>query len=699
MGGPPAAAASRKGLGAARSFGRLLCDLMTPAPTNAAPLVGSPAETPDAGLDVYRALRLPRAVEDKMLRLIRQGRISKWFSGYGQEAISVGCALALEDRDWLLPMHRNLGVWTTRGVPLRPLFCQMMGREGGFTEGRDRTFHFGLPERRIVGMISHLAAMLPVADGLGLAAQLRGEDAVALAFTGEGATREGDFHEALSLAAVWKLPVVFVVENNGYGLSTPTASAVPVEDIASAAVGYGMPGEVVDGNDIETVIAVTKQAVARARAGEGPSLLEMKTFRVRGHEEASGTKYVPDDLIGAWAAKDPVDQYRARLLAAGADEAELDRIDAEIETEIEAVAEWALTQPEVTGTAAAEHAAVFAPARPAPPPAAGGADQDGAERDDVRFIDALSEGLADAFDADPTTVLMGQDVAEYGGVFKVTAGFLDRFGADRIRNTPIIESGAIGCALGLALDGFRPVVEMQYADFITCGFNQIVNNLATTHYRWGAPVPVTIRAPFGGGIGAGPFHSQSPEAWFCHVPGLKVVVPGTPADAKGLIRAAVEDDNPVLVFEHKALYRSLRGPVPAGEHRVEIGRAHVARAGDALTVVTWGVGRGWALALSDEVDGVEVVDLRTLVPWDRETVLTSVRKTGRLLVLHEATRTGGFGAEVAAEVAEQAFGYLDAPPVRVGGADLPIPFSKALESEVYSARARLAEAARGLLAY
>ncbi len=672
---------------------------MSAPPTDAAPLA-VPAETPENALALYRALRLPRAVEDKMLRLIRQGRISKWFSGYGQEAIAVGCAWALEERDWLLPMHRNLGVWTTRGVPLRPLFCQMMGREGGFTNGRDRTFHFGLPDQRIVGMISHLAAMLPVADGLGLAAQLRGEDAVALAFTGEGATREGDFHEALSLAAVWSLPVVFVVENNGYGLSTPTADAVPVADIANAAAGYGMPGVVVDGNDMEAVIASTKQAVAHARTGEGPTLLEMKTFRVRGHEEASGTKYVPDELIASWTARDPVRQYRDRLLAGGVGEAELDAVDAQIEAEVEDVAEWALTQPEVTGTADAEHAAVFAPARPAPPPAAGGAPP---VRDDVRFIDALSDGLAAAFQADPTTVLMGQDVAEYGGVFKVTDGFLDRFGADRIRNTPIIESGALGCALGLALDGFRPVVEMQYADFITCGFNQIVNNLATTHYRWGAAVPVTVRAPFGGGIGAGPFHSQSPEAWFCHVPGLKVVVPGTPADAKGLIRSAVEDDNPVLVFEHKALYRSLRGPVPEGDWRVEIGRAAVARAGDALTVVTWGVGRQWALALADELAGegaeLEVVDLRTLVPWDRETVLASVGKTGRLLVLHEAARTGGFGAEVAAEVAEQAFGHLDAPPVRIGGADLPVPFSKALESEVYSAKSRLAQAARDLLAY
>ena len=673
-------------------------------PASADSILADPDSTGDA-IALYRALRLPRTVEDKMLRLIRQSRISKWFSGYGQEAIAVGCAWALEERDWLLPMHRNLGVWTTRGVPLRPLFCQMMGREGGFTNGRDRTFHFGLPERRIVGMISHLAAMLPVADGLGLAAQLRGEDGVALAFTGEGATREGDFHEALNLASVWKLPVIFVVENNGYGLSTPTSEAVPVADIADAAAGYGMAGEVVDGNDVQAVIASVQTAERRARGGQGPTLLEMKTFRVRGHKEASGTTYVPPELIESWQARDPIDRYRTVLEAQGIDPAALDAIDAELEAEIEDVAEWALTQPEVTGTADAEHAAVYAPTAPASV-ATGRTSETEAEpvkaEADVRFIDALSAGLGDALDADPTTVLMGQDVAEYGGVFKVTAGFLDRFGADRIRNTPIIESGALGCAFGLALDGFRPVVKMQYADFITCGFNQIVNNLATTRYRWGSPVPVTIRAPFGGGIGAGPFHSQSPEAWFCHVPGLKVVVPGTPGDAKGLIRSAIEDDNPVLVFEHKALYRSLRGPVPVGDHRVPLGVAEVARAGTDLTIVTWGVGRTWALALADDLapeHSVEVIDLRTLVPWDRDAVLASVERTGRLLVLHEAGRTGGFGAEIAAEIAEAAFAHLDAPPVRVGGADLPIPFSKALESEIYSATARLENSARRVLAY
>lgn len=663
--------------------------------------MAEPIAPPRTDVDLvalYRALVLPRLIEEKMLRLIRQGRLSKWFSGYGQEAIAVGCAWALEADDYLLPMHRNLGLWTTRGVPLRPLFCQLMGREGGYTRGRDRTFHFGLPEHRIVGMISHLAAMLPVACGLGLAARLREAPFVALSLVGEGATREGDFHEALSLAAVWKLPVVFVVENNGYGLSTPTAEALPVEHLADCAAGYGMPGERVDGNDALAVIAAVRRAAARGRAGEGPTLLEMKTFRMRGHEEASGTKYVPQHLFDAWSRRDPVARLSAHVLEQGAaTEAELEAIRHALAAEVEAAAEFALAQPEVTGTAEGELADVYAPAPPvtARPP-------DGPAHE-VRFIDAVSQGLDQAMAADARVVLMGQDIAEYGGVFKVTQGFVERYGRARVRNTPIIESGVLGAALGLALEGFKPVVEMQYADFISCGFNQIVNNLATTHYRWGAPVNVTVRAPFGGGIGAGPFHSQSMEAWFAHVPGLKVVVPGTPEDAKGLLLAAIDDPNPVLFFEHKGLYRSLKGLVPEAPYRVPLGEARVARAGSDATLVTYGVGVQWALR---EAEGwaargvsLEVVDLRTLVPWDRAAVTASVSRTGRLLVLHEAARTAGFGAEVAAELAEHAFHLLDAPPVRVTGLDMPIPFSKQLEGEVYSAAARLHDAVARLLAY
>lgn len=657
------------------------------------------ATTETETLALYRALLLPRAVEEKMLRLIRQNRISKWFSGYGQEAIAVGCTWALHERDYILPMHRNTGVWTTRGVPLRPLFCQLMGRSGGFTHGRDRTYHFGLPEKRIIGMISHMAAMLPVACGLALSAKLKGEDFVALAFAGEGGTREGDFHEALSLAAVWKLPVIFVVENNGYGLSTPAAEALPVEDVAAAAAGYGMPGHVVDGNDIQAVIKGVQAAAARSRAGEGPTLLEMKTFRMRGHEEASGTWYVPSERFQDWASRDPLARFEERLMTDGfARREDLEDIRDELTRLVDDAAEYALSQPEEESTSDRERAARwFQSGKAAPMISPSGA------RSEKRFIDAVSEGLAQSMEADGRVLIMGQDIADYGGVFKVTKGFVERFGKDRIRNTPIIESGVIGAALGLSLEGFVPVVEIQYADFITCGFNQIVNNLATTHYRWGAPVNVTIRAPYGGNIGAGPFHSQSVEAWFAHVPGLKVVIPATPEDAKGLLMASIREPNPVIFLEHKYLYRSIRAAVLDDPYEVELGTARMAREGGDATVVTWGLGVHWALEEAERVvrEGysLEVIDLRTLSPWDEPTVLRSVQKTGRLLVLHEAQRTGGFGGEVASQIAEAGFEWLDAPPVRIGAEDIPIPFSRQLESEIYSAGSRLRNTLDRLLTY
>ncbi len=650
----------------------------------------------DAGA-LCRSMLLPRLIEEKMLLLIRQGRIAKWFSGYGQEAVAVGCALALQPEDYILPLHRNLGVWTTRGIPLRSLCCQLMGKEGGFTKGRDRTFHFGIPEKRIIGMISHLAAMLPVACGLGLAAQLEGESFIALAFVGDGATREGDFHEALNLAAVWKLPVVFVVENNGYGLSTPVQEAVPVENIADAAAGYGMPGEIVDGNDVFAVIAAVSRVAHLARSGGGPALLEMKTFRVRGHEEASGTKYVPDALLEQWAGKDPVARLNRQLVEDGLlTQAAVDEAHRDLSKIVEDAVEFALSQPEVISTAEAEKADLFAPSFSAACLPEG-------SQSEKRFIDAVSDGLRQAMHEDERVVLMGQDIAEYGGVFKVTKGLLEQFGKARVRNTPIIESGILGAAMGLALEGFKPVVEMQYADFVSCGFNQIVNNLATTHYRWGASINVTIRAPFGGSVGAGPFHSQSMEAWFCHVPGLKVIVPATPQDAKGLLLAAIHDPNPVLFFEHKYLYRALKGNVTDDVFHVEIGQARLARSGSDLTIVTYGIGVLWALeeAVYQENQGVslEVIDLRTLIPWDRQAVLDSVARTNRLLILHEAPRTGGFGAEVAASITEEAFVWLDAPPVRVGSEDIPIPFSIGLEREVYSAKAKLREAITKVLSF
>ncbi|HET6950430.1 MAG TPA: dehydrogenase E1 component subunit alpha/beta [Acidimicrobiales bacterium] len=662
-------------------------------------------DAPDGDLlALYRALLVPRAVEHKMLTLLRRGQLGKWFSGMGQEAVSVGLVAALRPDDWVLPAHRNLAVFTGRGLDLGVLFRQLLGREGGFTGGRDRTFHVGIPEHHIVGMISHLGAMAPVACGLALAGRLRGEDRVAAVLVGDGATSEGDVHEAMNLAAVWKLGVVFVIENNQWGLSTPAADQYACADLVDRAPGYGMPGEIVDGNDVLAVRAAVSRAAGRARAGGGPTLLECKTFRMRGHEEASGNDYVPADQIAAWAARDPITRLEARLTARGLlSPGERDRLGAEVRAEVDGLMAEALAAPEPASTPGAELDRVYAPAAPLRRAATRpwtGAPAGGGE---LRYVDAVRDALATALAADDRIVLLGQDIAGYGGVFKATEGLVDTYGPERVRNTPIIESGAIGAALGLALDGFRPVVEMQFGDFVTCGFNQLVNNVATTRYRWGAPVPLVVRLPVGGGLGAGPFHSQNVESWFCHVAGLKVVAPATPADAKGLLLAALDDGNPVLVLEHKRLYRRARGPVPAGHHTEPLGRARVVRPGRHATVVTYGAGVEWALAAAEVVAGedgkdVEVVDLRSLRPWDRETVLDSVRRTSRALVAHEAPLMGGFGAEVAAVVGQEAFAWLDAPVGRVGGLDTPIPYAPPLEA-TWSAEGRLLPALRDLLAF
>ena len=655
-----------------------------------------PADTPLEAL--YPALLMPRVIEEKMLLLLRQGKLSKWFSGIGQEAISVGLVTTLRRDDYILPLHRNLGVFTGRGLELPRLFRQLLGRDGGFTKGRDRTFHFGDMGSSIVGMISHLGAMLPVADGLALAAQLDGKDRVAAAFVGDGGTSEGDFHEALNLAAVWKLPVLFVIENNLYGLSTPAAEQYACRDLAERAAGYGMPGVIVDGNDLLAVREAVGAAAARARAGQGPSLLEFKTFRMRGHEEASGTAYVPPELFREWGARDPIVRFEAVLDSRGVLPAERRaEIRAQLKAVVDRAVEEALAAPEPASTAERETADVFAPSRrTATDPPAGGPSAE------MRYLDAVRDGLRHALRHDPRALLLGQDIAEYGGVFKATEGLAAEFGRARVRNTPIIESGALGAAMGLALEGFAPMVEMQFGDFISCGFNQMVNNLAKTHYRWGAGLRVVVRAPIGGGTGAGPFHSQNVEAWFAHVAGLKIVAPATPYDAKGLLLAAFEDGNPVLYLEHKLLYRSVKATVPEGYYTVPLGAARIARPGRDATVVTYGAAVYWALeaaaALAGEGREIEVIDLRTLVPWDVEAVLASLRKTGRVLVLHEAPLTAGFGAEIAATLGRAGFEWLDAPVSRVGALDTPVPFSRALE-EIVLPRARVLPALRELLAY
>ena len=644
-------------------------------------------------LDLYRRLLRPRLIEEKMLILLRQGQISKWFSGIGQEAIAVGVTSALEPDEMIFTLHRNLGVFTTREVPLVELFSQWQGKKSGFTKGRDRSFHFGTLEHHIVGMISHLGPQLALADGVALAHKLSNEKKVALAFSGEGGTSEGDFHEALNVAAVWDLPVIFLVENNGYGLSTPTNEQFRCEHIADKGPGYGMESHILDGNNILEVYTAIAKIAADLRKKPRPVLVECKTFRMRGHEEASGVKYVPQELMDTWAAKDPVSNYESYLLGQGIlSEEKIGEIKREIKAEINAAWQATVAQPTVESTAEEELNDVYAmaPATVHPP---------STTVSDKRFIDAISDGLRTAMQRHDNLVLMGQDIADYGGVFKITDGFTKEFGKGRVRNTPLCESAIVGAALGLSLKGYKAMMEMQFADFVTCGFNQIINNLAKLHYRWGANADVVVRMPTGGGMGAGPFHSQSNEAWFTHTPGLKVVYPSTPYDAKGLLLAAFEDPNPVMYFEHKGLYRSLADSIPDGFYTVEIGKARTVREGGALSIITYGMGVHWAAKIVEE-EGIdaEIIDLRTLLPLDYAAIDATIKKTNKALLLHEDTLTGGLGGELAAYIAEHLFEYLDAPVMRVASLDTPIPFAIPLE-QLFMPVERLREQLKRLAAY
>ena len=627
-------------------------------------------------LNLYQRLVFPRLVEEKMLILLRQGRISKWFSGIGQEAISVGLTSALKKDDYILPLHRNLGVFTTRNLPLDRLVAQWLGKPTGYTNGRDRSFHFASPEDRVIGMISHLGAMLPVADGLALASKLSGSDTIAVGFSGDGGTSEGEFHEAVNVAAVWDLPVLFVIEQNGYGLSTPTSEQYRAKKLADKAYGYGLEGYTIDGNNVLEVYHVVSALVQKIRETHQPIILECETFRMRGHEEASGTKYVPEELMATWREKDPLRRYEDWLLSEGLLTADgVDGIRARLKTEINEAVEKAFGYPDVMRNPEKERAQTYQTIS-APE------SQDLSTGRELRFVDAIQESLRQGMRKYPELVLMGQDIAEYGGVFKVTEGFVEEFGKDRVRNTPICEAAIVGAGLGLSLAGYKAMVEMQFADFVSCGFNQIVNNLAKTHYRWGHAPDVVVRMPTGGGVGAGPFHSQSNEGWFTHVPGLKVIYPAFPADAKGLLATALADPNPVLFFEHKLLYRSCTGLVPEDYYELPFGKAATIQEGESLSIISYGMGVHWAIEVAESFPGeVEVIDLKTLIPWDRETVFASVRKTGRCLVLSEATYTSSFAAELAAEISQECFQFLDAPVTRLASMDTPIPFHPELEKD------------------
>lgn len=652
-------------------------------------------------ISFYRELLYSRMIEEKMIVLLRQGKVSKWFSGIGQEAISVGATMAMQQDEWIMPLHRNLGVFTSRGMSLEKLFLQWQGSKDGFSKGRERSFHFGSHQHHIAGMISHLGPQLALADGAALAYKLKGEQKVALAFTGDGGTSEGDFHEALNVAAVWDLPVIFIIENNGYGLSTPTNEQYRCESLVDKAYGYGIEGIKIDGNNVlevfDTIRGVRKYCVDEQK----PYLIECMTFRMRGHEEASGVKYVPKELFDEWEKMDPVRTYEEWLLSNDImDVDQLCAINDELRLKIEQELKAGLAfeknkvdiQEELHDVFAPDHSNAIKlelPAAELP-----------LRHEPIRMINAISEALDQSLAIHDKLVIMGQDIAEYGGAFKVTEGLVHKYGKSRIRNTPLCESAIIGTALGLSLEGYKSVVEMQFADFVSVGFNQIVNNLAKMYYRWGQNADVVVRMPTGAGVGAGPFHSQSNEAWFFHVPGLKIVYPSNPADAKGLLMAAINDPNPVMYFEHKVLYRSIAGEVNTEPYTIEIGKAAVTQKGDDFSVITYGAGVHWALAYANQHPEIsmEILDLRSLMPLDYGAIEKTVRKTNRVLVLHEDNLTGGIGAEIAAWISEHCFQYLDAPVMRCASLDTPIPFSPELEQQ-YLAKARLADAIEKLLQY
>lgn len=629
-------------------------------------------------LSIYKAILKPRLIEEKMLILLRQGKISKWFSGWGQEGISVGSTLAMNPEEFILPMHRNLGVFTTRGIPLTRLFAQFQGKMSGFTKGRDRSFHFGAKDYNIVGMISHLGPQLGIADGIALANVLKDNKQATIVFSGDGGASEGDFHEALNVAAVWDLPVIFTIENNCWGLSTPSNEQFRCKQFIDKGIGYGMDAFQVDGNNILDVIRTIRKIADSIRQKPRPFLLECMTFRMRGHEEASGTKYYPDGLQDKWHKKDPVINYEVFLEESGILTAETkEAYIAEIKAEIQAGLDFSFAEPLIEANLEQELADVYAPFEQKVIPS------NNSTKTEKRLIDAVSDALNQSMEKYPELVIMGQDVAEYGGVFKVTEGFVEKYGKGRVRNTPLCESAIVGAGLGLSISGMKAVVEMQFADFVTCGFNQIINNLAKIHWRWGQNADVVVRMPTGANTAAGPFHSQSNEAWFVHTPGLKVVYPAFPGDAKGLLNAAIEDPNPVLFFEHKFLYRSIREDIHDDYYTTEIGKAAYVRKGDDLTIVTYGLGVHWAMDVLDEHPEISanIVDLRTLLPLDKATIYEAVKSTGKVIVLHEDCMTGGIGGEIASLINENCYEALDAPVKRVASLDTPVPFAVALEQQ------------------
>ncbi len=627
-------------------------------------------------IDLYTSMLLPRMIEEKMLILLRQGKISKWFSGIGQEAISVGVAKALEKEEFIFPMHRNLGVFTSRDIPLYRLFSQWQGKNSGFTKGRDRSFHFGTKEFNIIGMISHLGPQMGVADGVALHNLIKKNKNITAVFTGEGGTSEGDFHEALNVASVWNLPVIFIIENNGYGLSTPVNEQYNCKNLSDRGIGYGIESLTLDGNNIIEVYSKIKEIRKKIIKKPQPFLIEFKTFRMRGHEEASGVKYVPKELLEKWGKKDPVLNFEAFLIDSSILTLEdVTKIKKGITKEIETNLEKTFNEKKIISSVEKELSDVYADFKFKKV-------EKSNKVQNMRLVDSISDGLKEAMYKDDSLVIMGQDIAEYGGVFKITEGFVDLFGKERVRNTPICESSIIEIAMGLSICNRKSIVELQFSDFITSGFNPVVNYLAKSHYRWGQNADIVLRMPCGAGVGAGPFHSQTNEAWFTKTPGLIVIYPSTPIDAKGLLISSIENPNPVLFFEHKALYRSIRDDVPKGYYNTEIGKAKLLNVGTDITIITYGSGVHESIATIKKYSiSADLIDLRTLSPLDNYSIIKSVKKTGKAIILQEDSLFGGLASEISSVIMENCFENLDAPVIRVGSLDTPIPFEETLEKQ------------------
>ena len=643
---------------------------------------------------LYTTMVKIRRFDEKTAELFVQGLVKGTAHSYvGEEAVAAAACANLRADDSIVGTHRGHGHCIAKGARVDRMMAELFGRVDGYCRGLGGSMHIAALDLNILGCNGIVAAGLPIGTGAALANRIRRTDRVVIAFFGDGGANQGVVHESLNLAAVWKLPIIYLCENNQYALSTASTRTTAGESIAGRAAAYGIPGVRVDGNDVLAVYEATKTAVARARAGQGPTLIEAVTYRWGGHSmRANLPDYRTKEEEREWMEKDPIARLRAELERRGATVMKLKELEESVELELDRAVAFATASAEPT--IEVMESSVYAPHATATEPS----DRSGPER---TMAEALNEAFHAEMARDERVFVMGEDVSLIGGIFGVTRGLRDKFGEDRVRDTPISEATFVGAGVGSAIAGLRPVVEIQIFDFVAMTMDQVVNQAAKFRYMLGGgpTVPLVIRGPQGGGIRLAAQHSQSLEAWFAHVPGLVVVAPSTPYDAKGLLASAIRDDNPVIFLEHKALY-AVKGPVPAESYAIPLGRADIKRVGSDVTVVATQamVARALAAAADLEKDNVsvEVIDPRTIVPLDEATILASVRKTHRLVVVHEAVKRSGFGAELAAIVAEKAIDDLDAPIVRVGARAVPMPYNDALERAAIPTQADIAEAIRSL---